>query len=454
MRVLVVGNGPVAHRFVGALSARGHTDITVLGSSRGRNRALVPEVLAGKLSWSDTVLPPWPEGVRVRAGVSVVEVDRRRRLVRTDCGRVHRYDVLVLATGMRHDLTTVGGGVPSALLAGFAGGQRERSVPAVVLGGGVDGVRAAVALCSSGRRVNLVYRQHLPMAGRIGDGGGRHLESVLRERGVELWPHREAVGGDGRTVVLDDGERIDGVGLSCAPPVPNTALARAAGLRVGTGVVVDDRLRTSDPCVYAIGGCAEHVGCAVGDPVAGRRQAATLAAWLSGSERSYRGTPRVSRISTGGVDLTVLGPDAEGVSGEVETVFYRDAARGRYAELVLRDERLVRATMLGLPRGSAAVTQLFDGDRPVPRERLALLLGVPARGDGAVDAHGDNVVCDCNGVTEGQLELAWLEGARDVTALASRTRAGTGCGGCADEVRRLCALFTAPEESVWSVNSS
>ena len=45
---------------------------------------------------------------------------------------------------------------------------------------------------------------------------------------------------------------------------PNTALAKAAGLDVERGIVVDDHMRTCDPAIFAVGECVEHRGSVYG----------------------------------------------------------------------------------------------------------------------------------------------------------------------------------------------
>jgi bacterioferritin-associated ferredoxin len=99
---------------------------------------------------------------------------------------------------------------------------------------------------------------------------------------------------------------------------------------------------------------------------------------------------------------------------------------------------VVAATLLGLPRATAAVLQLYQRGLPVPAARLALLLGTPPRAAAPADPD-DLVVCRCNHVTHRSLAAAWQGGARDVTALVATTRATTGCGGCLPEVTRVCA---------------
>jgi assimilatory nitrate reductase electron transfer subunit len=116
-----------------------------------------------------------------------------------------------------------------------------------------------------------------------------------------------------------------------------------------------------------------------------------------------------------------------------------DPTRGRYAKLVIRENRVAGAILVGAPDAAATITQLYDGHIPVPSDRLAVLLGraLPSEATPAgspAELPGGAVVCRCNSVSKAQLVTAWRAGATDVTELASATRATTGCGSCREAV--------------------
>jgi assimilatory nitrate reductase electron transfer subunit len=162
---------------------------------------------------------------------------------------------------------------------------------------------------------------------------------------------------------------------------------------------------------------------------------------LTGGAAPRGPTRTVVRLAAPDLDVVSLGrPEALRHTGPgTETVTLSDPARRRYARLVLRDGRIAGAVLVGLPRGIAATTQLYDRDAPVPPGRLDLLLGTPARRSGPVELPDDAVICLCYNVAKGVVAQAWRGGARDLPALATVTRATTGCGSCADDVRRVCA---------------
>ncbi|MES2035975.1 MAG: FAD-dependent oxidoreductase, partial [Pseudomonadota bacterium] len=137
---------------------------------------------------------------------------------------------------------------------------------AVVIGGGLLGIEAAYGLVRRGMAATVVHLMDVLMERQLDASAGFLLTEALSERGVETVLNaqsEEVVGENGRVTGL---KLKDGRVLPCSLLVlavgirPNTALARAAGLEVGRGVIVDDAMRTSDPYIYAVGECLEHRG--------------------------------------------------------------------------------------------------------------------------------------------------------------------------------------------------
>lgn len=517
IRVVVVGYGPVAARFVeGMLPAlrRGEVSLTVLGAEGedAYNRVLVAEYAVGRadrsrLDITDTAAAV-DAGADVRLGEAVVAIDRQLRTVRTSAGQRIAYDRLVLATGGRANVPT---------LAGMERARRERTARAqepsaldrgarplptgihalrdladadsvlatvraggriVVLGAGVLGLEFALAAREQGAAVVVVHHGDIPMPRNLDLGGGRMLARAAREAGIEIAPHSRAESvllrtDEGETqqrfdaLVCADGKQITGdllllsVGVSA-----RTELAAACGLAVAAGILVDGVGRSwNDPAVFAIGDCAqvadaqahpagEHVpGAPTGLIGPGWRQADVLADLLSGRPvTATRERPTVVMLKAEGVDLVAGGdvsadpwdePDhADGCADAPQVTQWADPARGTYVKMVTRAGALTGFVCVGLPRTGAELTLLFERGAELPADRSVLLrldaddAGAAASGDPFA---ADATVCWCNGVTAGRIGEAVEEGADSVECVASKTRAGTGCGGCRGRIAELLA---------------
>jgi assimilatory nitrate reductase electron transfer subunit len=462
-RIVLVGHGLVGHRFCEEIRRRGGPSPVVLSAEpRPYNRVLLPSVLSGALAEDETVLPA--SGGDVRGGVAATGIDLARRSVTTSAGDEVRYDALVLATGARARIPGVPGitaGEPPGLardvavlrtlgdarrLNALARAARRAGGRIVVLGGGVLGLEAARALAARGTAVTVVHPKDTVMERQVDGPGGRILAAALRRTGVDIeLGVRASRWESGRGLWVGEGERlIPATGLLVsAGTVPETALARDAGLRLadGGGIAIDDTLITSHPAVHAIGDCAGYP-CTVGLVQPGWEQAAVLARRLTGDGRArYRGSTAVTRLKAAGIELTCLG-DGLSEDPDHEILRFEDAARERYAKLVISGDRIAGAIMIGLPDAAAAITQLYDQGAPAPADRLALLLGraLPpetpgAAGPAALPDHA--IVCRCNMVTKATLRDAWHRGATSKKELSCATRAATGCGTCGDDVEAL-----------------
>jgi assimilatory nitrate reductase electron transfer subunit len=469
--VVVAGYGMAGARLVEELRQRDdRIRITVLGAEErpAYNRVLLSSVLAGSLSPDAIRLhdPDWAAArdIDIRVGTRVTGLDREARVVTTEAGGAVGYDVLVLATGSTPwlpptaGLTGAGGRPVDGVVAFRTVADCEAILGAagrvVVLGGGLLGLEAARGLAGRGRDVTVVHPGGHLMERQLDAGAGRVLGRTLTGLGVtvRLGVLATRYDPDGRGLELDDGSFLPADLVVVATGVrPEVGLARQAGLAVEHGVLVDDRLRSvTDPRIRAIGECAEHRGTVHGLVQPAWEQATVVADLLTGADPGalYTGSRTVTRLKARDVDLAAMGdPHREDDPRTgVETVELADPSRGRYAKVVLRDDRVLGAIVLGFPEAAAKLTQLYDADLPAPPDPLGLLVGaaVPET-DSPARLPARAVVCRCNTVTKGGLAAAWADGARSAEALAEATRATTGCGGCRDAVRGIAAWLEAAD---------
>ncbi|RDI30752.1 FAD-dependent oxidoreductase [Lentzea flaviverrucosa] len=470
-RVVIVGYGMAGARLADELRRRdADISITVVGAEphAAYNRVLLSTVVAGTMTPESTRLHDdrWAQEHRVdlRLGWQVLEVDRAARtVVAGKAGDLELvvepipYDALVLATGSvpwvppAEGLTEDGGLAPGVVAfrtlddCAQIEAKAGKGMPVAVLGGGLLGIEAARGLAGRGCLVTVVHPVGHLMERQLDPGAGGVLARTLGKLGIEFRLNSMAtkyLPGDG--LILDDGTHVPAELVVVSAGVrAETSLAVRAGLTVDRGIVVDDALRTSDPRIHAIGDCAQHPGTVSGLVQPAWDQAAVLADRLTGVDPAarYRGTSVVTRLKARDVDLAALGDVHTDVDcPDSEVLCFQEPSRGRYAKLVLRDDRVTGAIVLGAPDAAATITQLYDRGIPAPTDRLALLLGraLPAEAASPADLPSSAVICRCNTVSKGQIVSAWRAGAESLPQLAEATRATTGCGGCKDAV---CGLL-------------
>src|SRR6476469_4914996 len=488
---LVVGNGMAWARLAEEIRYRDpeatRFAVTVVGEEphAAYNRVLLSTVVAEGITPRDTRLKPdgwWAaRHIDVVTGARVTSVDHDARTATLGTGdteRVLRWDELVLATGSDSFVPptdglyagTPGPGAPLAdgVVAFRTVDDCERIVAAaesasdaVVLGGGLLGLEAARGLLARGVDVTVVHPQDFPMDRQLDADGGAVLSRVVRGIGARLVLGRlvverhAPVDGVSAHVVLDDGTILAADLVVVATGVrPRTDLAVATGLDVDRGIVVDDRLATSFPHLHAIGECAQHRGEVPGLVQPGWDQARVLADVLTGADPSatYEGTSVLTRLKAPDIDLASMGAvDVDVHDPGHEVLAFTDPSRGRYAKLVLRQDRLVGAILLGVGDAAGAMTQLYDTGAAVPRDRLSLMLGRAITRSGTTETvnlaemPGTAVICRCNTVTKSAIVGAFRAGAETVGAVAEATRATTGCGSCKGAVDGLCSWLRSSE---------
>ena len=133
---------------------------------------------------------------------------------------------------------------------------------------------------------------------------------------------------------------------------PNIALAKATGLACGRGVLVDDGMLTSDPCIFAVGECVEHRGAVFGLVAPLYEMAKIVADRVTRTaDSAYVPAVTGTRLKVTGIDMFSAG---DFIGDEMtDDIVFRDAARGVHKKLVVRDDRLIGAVLYGEAGDSA-----------------------------------------------------------------------------------------------------
>ncbi|MDC7784845.1 FAD-dependent oxidoreductase [Rhodoplanes sp. TEM] len=394
-RLVVVGNGMVGLRFVEEVTRRAadRFDVTVIGAepTPAYNRVLLSAVLAGEVSEEECRFRDrrWYLANRVRliTGARATGIDTTEREVRIGGHGVVPFDRLVLATGSDPiRLPVPGMGLPGVITfrdladLGLMREAAARKAPAVVIGGGLLGLEAAYGLARAGVPVTLVHLAERVMERQLDDGAARIVEAAMREKGIEIVLAAQ-------TAAVEGGERVEAVRLAGGRTIPAalvvvavgvrpaTELAATAGLAVERGIVVDDALATSVPGIHAIGECISHRGTVYGLVEPGYAQAAVLARRLAGEDARYEGTLLSTRLKVSGVPVFSAGDVMPPAGAEVITL--SDSCTGRYARLVVNDERLVGAILVGETRHAGFYLDLIASGAEVNAMRDDLVFGPP-----------------------------------------------------------------------------
>jgi nitrite reductase (NADH) large subunit len=459
--VVIVGGGPVGVRVAQELARlEPERSVVLFGSEQWQpyNRVRLSSLVAGDLGIDalyEGVSLPTHSAFEARFGCAVAHVDRENQRVTDACGRSQRYSILVLAMGSTPHVPQIPGiSLPGVFtFRDLADAQRllarrMRSRRTVVLGGGLLGLEAARAMRRFNTEVTVVEHAQRLMPRQLDDVAAALLKARLEAIGIA------AHVGDGVRRVLGEAhvtgiELMSGMRLDCDTVIvatgirPNVDLARRAGIAVHNGIRVDDFLRTSDPDIYAVGECAEHRGVVYGLLAPGMEQALVAASLITGRQSRYVGSTSATRLKVAGLPVFSIGCVTDEDMGDRARAYaWRTRDGNAYSRIVIERGRLAGATSID---GSAALGRLQEAvtnrRRIWPWQRVRFVLRGelwPSEANTSVAHWPANVtVCNCTGVTRGQLTQAIGSGCRSVAAIAARTGASSVCGSCRPQLIEL-----------------
>lgn len=451
-KLVVVGNGMAGVACVEQILKHAPKfEITIFGDEThvNYNRILLSSVLAGEKSADEITLHrlDWYErnGIRLRLGVRICDVDPERKTITSDEASVTTFDKLILATGSTPWIPPITGvakdGVSVFRNLDDTRTLLERAGPgirAVVIGGGLLGLEAARGLQVQGCDVTVAHLTDTLMERQLDFAAAGYLKAKMECLGVRVLLGRSTakILGTGKAegVEFQDGTSIEADLVVLAAGIrPNVELGRKAGLQVNRGIVVSDHLETSNPDIFAVGECAEHRGTCYGLVAPLFEQGKVLAATITGNQGPvYQGAAQAAKLKIMGVDVFSAGDFSETGPG-TDAIRYEDPALGIYRKLTLRDGKLAGVILVGDSSESHRYMDWLRSRTDVTHLRRQLMFPGPAEDAGSDSAHmpDSETVCGCMGVTKGTIINAIHEKGIDTLAqLKESTRASTGCGSC------------------------
>lgn len=393
-KLVMVGNGMAGVRTLEELLklAPEQYDITVFGAEPygNYNRIMLSPVLANELTVQDIITHDFDwykdNGITLHAGKTVVEIDRVGQRVVADDGTVAEYDRLLIATGSSPFILPV----PGKDLDGVISYRDIRDVEtmmdtakthrkAVVIGGGLLGLEAANGLKKQGMDVTVVHITPTLMERQLDEVAGKMLQAYLEAQGIDflMEAFTAEILGEERVerIRFKDGREVEAdLVVMAAGIVPNTELAKAAGLPCERGILVNDTLQSFDPKIYAVGECAQHRGIAYGLVAPLFDQGKVCANHLAemGIAR-YDGTILSTKLKVTGVNLFSAGNFMGG--DDCEEIIFHDLAHSVYKKLVIQKNKLVGAVLYGETQDGSWYFDLIQSGDDIAVMREDLIFG-------------------------------------------------------------------------------
>ena len=458
VKLAVIGNGMVGHRFIEDLLEKADQDqfaITVfceeprVAYDRVHLSSYFSHHTAEELS---LVREGFYEkhGVTVLVGERAITINRTEKVIHSNTGRTVFYDKLIVATGSYPWVPPIKGSEGQDCFVyrtiedlNAIEACARRSQRGAVVGGGLLGLEAAGALKSLGVETHVIEFAPVLMAEQLDPMGGDQLRRKIERMGVKVHT------GKNTQEIIQHGQNArktmqfaDGTALEVDFIVFSTGiraqdkLAHQCGLATARrgGIVINDQCQTSDPDVYAIGECASWNERTFGLVAPGYKMAQVVADHLLGRENAFEGADMSAKLKLLGVDVGGIG-DAHGRTEGARSYVYLDESNEIYKRLVVSadNKTLLGAVLVGDTSDYGNLLQLALNAIELPEHPDSLILPAHAGSKPAigVDSLPETAqICSCFDVSKGDIINAVNMGCHTVAAIKAQTKAGTGCGGC------------------------
>jgi nitrite reductase (NADH) large subunit len=278
VRLAIIGNGMVGHRFIEDLLDKADADSSILPCSV--KNPVSPTTVCTCLPTSPTIPPKSSlvregfyekHGVKVLVGERAITINRQEKVIHSSAGRTVFYDKLIMATGSYPWIPPIKGSETQDCFVyrtiedlNAIESCARRSKRGAVVGGGLLGLEAAGALKNLGVETHVIEFAPMLMAEQLDQMGGEQLRRKIESMGVKVHTSKNTKeivqeGTEARkTMRFADGSELEVDFIVFSTGIrPRDKLAPSAVWPAQRGgIMINDACQTSDPDIYAIGECA------------------------------------------------------------------------------------------------------------------------------------------------------------------------------------------------------
>lgn len=457
-KLIIIGSGMAGGKLTEELILQPDCpfDITIIGEEPYGNYDRIK--LIGLLK-EDEIIDFWLNSkdwynknkINAVLGEKVITIDRRNKQVITDKGNNFNYDKLVVATGSEAYIPNIEGVNQKGIFTlrniddvkKIKEYIKERS-SILVIGGGLLGLELVYTLYELGKNVVVSHLMDSLMELQLNKEAAIYLEEKFKQLGVQFIMNTYATNiiaekDDKLKVDFKNGEIIDTevIIINCGIK-PEKDLAEKSELQTNKGIIVNDKLQTNDQSIYAIGECIEFNNQTYGVIAPIYEQSRTLARILCGEDIVYPDSILPPVKLKGEVAAIAMGKINE--DQEDEIVCYKNPRTSICKKLIIKDNKLIGAHLVGEDLNSDALGVYYTAKLPLPsRIEQILFPGVHNPGSSSLAVYWPNsiTICDCNGISCGTIREAIRKKIDEVDKIVKITRAGTTCGTCKNRIQSI-----------------
>ena len=463
-KIIVVGNGMVGYKFCEKFVAQEQSkdfEITVFGEEPrpAYDRVHLSEFFENQDAKALEMAPAeWykENGITLVVGERVSDINRNNKTIATSKDRGFSYDYLVLATGSSAFVPPIKGVEKEGVfvyrtiedledMLAYAAKIKAKKPNArgAILGGGLLGLEAGKAVMDMGLEPHIVEFAAKLMPRQLDSRSSQVLQLKLESIGlnIHLSKATNQILGNGAITGMEFGEDdtldVDMLVIS-AGIRPRDELGKTSGLEMGSrgGIVVDNRMRTSDKNIFAIGEVALYNQMIYGLVAPGYDMASIAVNQILGEDSMMAENIDMStKLKLIGVDVASFGepfmPASKGHS-----VIFENKTEHLYKRInvSLDGKKLLGGILIGDATDYNMLHQVYLNEMKIPEDAAQLIL--PASDGGSsfgsvLDLPDTAQVCSCESLSKGEICCSITDdGCDNLSEVISKTKATTGCGGC------------------------
>lgn len=455
-KLVMIGNGMAGLRTIEEILDRDpqRFEITIIGKEAypNYNRIMLSNILQNKMTVEETIMNSYDwyaeHDIKLVNNDPVTILDRANKTVITESGLSFEYDQCIIATGSKAFVLPIPGSDLPSVIGWRTIDDTKRMMEiaqtkhkAIVIGGGLLGLECARGLLDQGMEVTVVHLAEWLMEMQLDRKVGQMLKNDLEQQGMrfELQANTQEILGheDVESVRLADGRVLEVDLVVMAVGIrPYTEVAKAAGLDVNRGIIVNEFMQTNDPNIFAVGECAECEGKVYGLVAPLYEQGIVLADYLTNKETNgYHGSTTFTSLKVSGCDLYSAGIIQE--TDDIHGIEIFNSIDNNYKKVFLKDGEVVGTVLYGNTDDGSRFYNMMKKHESIEDYTLVSLLtkGGEAANVSIEDMADDETICGCNGVNLGTIvEAITKNGLTSVAEVTKMTKAGNSCGKCKGQI--------------------
>ena len=470
--VIVVGNGMVGYKFCEKFAAKSKSKdfkVIVFGEEPrpAYDRVHLSEFFENQDAKALEMAPSeWylENNIDLIVDERVADIDRSTKTIITAKNKVLKYDYLVLATGSSAFVPSIKGAEKEGVfvyrtiedlegMLGYAAKLKAKNpkARAAVLGGGLLGLEAGKAVMDMGLEPHIVEFAPKLMPRQLDARSSKVLQLKLESIGlnIHLSKATNKILGNGAIVGMEFGEDdvLDVEMLVVSAGIrPRDELGKTCGLDMGVrgGIVVNNKMQTSDENIFAIGEVALYNQMIYGLVAPGYDMAGVAVNQIIGNVEHLMpdDIDMSTKLKLIGVDVASFGepfmPASKGHS-----IIFENKAQHLYKRINVSHDgkKLLGGILVGDASDYNMLHQVFLNGMKIPEDPSQLILPASEGGSSfgsVLDLPDTAQVCSCESISKGDVCCSITEeGCNNLGDVITKTKATTGCGGCKPMVTDL-----------------